>query len=428
LYEGTGTGGAIVAQTSVDINNPELIEELLPGTYTIAEQPVEGYITPQPYTFKIDSGESLDITLRNIEIVPQPEPSMIIEKVADDYSVYVGEDVTYTITVTNTGEVDLDYVYVSDDQLGYTTNVSIEAGQSFSHSITTSYDSTGTKTNTARAEYGIETNEYMMVEDSVDVEVNRRSTPSGTYRMTIEKEALLDEVEVGDLVEFTITVENTGNRTLTDIEVVDDMTGLDETITLSPGESETFNVSVVAEEVGTLTNTAQATHDRASFVQDSDSVNVVQDEEELEDEDIPEGEPGTYEMTIEKTALVEGEIYFGDMVEFTIVVTNTGDEILENILVEDDMVDFEAVIDELAPGESEEFTVMVEAPNVPGPFTNTAKATSTETGTLDAEDTVFVEEEIPLDVPDTGTAPMDLFFGLGALVSGLGVFFTKKRK
>jgi len=114
IYEGTGTGGAIVAQTSVDINNPEFIGGLVPGTYTIAEQPVEGYITPQPYTFKIDSGESLDITLRNIEIVPQPEPSMIIEKVADDYSVYVGEDVTYTITVTNTGEVDLDYVYVSD--------------------------------------------------------------------------------------------------------------------------------------------------------------------------------------------------------------------------------------------------------------------------------------------------------------------------
>jgi LPXTG-motif cell wall-anchored protein len=428
IYEGTGTGGAIVAQTSVDINNPEFIGGLEPGTYTIGEQPVEGYITPQPYTFDIEAGESLDLTLRNIEIVPQPEPSMIIEKVADDYSVYVGEDVTYTITVTNTGDVDLDYVYVTDDELGYSENVNIPAGGSFSHSITTSYDSTGTKENTARAEYGIETNDYFMVEDTVEVEVNRRTTPSGTYRMTIEKEALLDEVVVGELVEFTITVENTGNRTLTNIELVDDMTGLDETITLSPGESETFNVSVVAEEVGTLTNTAQATHDRASFVQDSDSVNIIEDEEELEDEDIPEGEPGTFEMTIEKTALVEGEIFFGDMVEFTIVVTNSGDEILENILVEDDMVDFEAVIEKLEPGESEEFTVNVAAPNVPGPFTNTARATNTETGTQQADDTVFVEEPVPLDVPDTGVAPTHLFFGLGALVSGLGVFFTKKRK
>jgi LPXTG-motif cell wall-anchored protein len=116
------------------------------------------------------------------------------------------------------------------------------------------------------------------------------------------------------------------------------------------------------------------------------------------------------------------------MVEFKIVVKNTGDEIVTNIMVEDDMVDFEAVIDELEPGESEEFTVMVEAPNIPGPFTNTATATSSETGTVEADDTVFVEQPVPLDVPDTGVAPTELFFGLGALASGLGLVITKKRR
>ncbi|MDW7669865.1 MAG: LPXTG cell wall anchor domain-containing protein, partial [Bacillota bacterium] len=92
------------------------------------------------------------------------------------------------------------------------------------------------------------------------------------------------------------------------------------------------------------------------------------------------------------------------------------------------MVDFEAVIDQLEPGESEEFTVKVAAPDVPGPFENIATATSTETGTVEDGDIVFVEEPTPLDVPDTGVAPTDLFFGLGALVSGLGVYITKKRK
>jgi LPXTG-motif cell wall-anchored protein len=421
IYKGTGTEGDVIADTSVDINNPELIEELLPGTYTIAEQPVEGYITPTPYTFDIDSGESLDITLNNIERVPQPEPSMVIEKVADDYSVYVGEDVTYTITVTNTGDVDLDYVYVSDEQLDYSDSVNIPVGGSFSHSITTSYDSTGTKTNTARADYEGEGG-YISVEDSVDVEVRRRSTPSRDYEMELEKEADGDFYEVGDTITYTITIENTGDTRLTDIVIEDDMTGFETTLDyLNPGESREFTTTYVAQEsdVGDLTNTATAEDDRAGTEEATEVVTV---------EDIPESVPGTYEMTIEKTAMTEGDIFSGDMVEFTIVVTNTGDEILENILVEDDMVDFEAVIDELAPGESEEFTVMVEAPNIPGPFTNTAKATSTETGTLDAEDTVFVEEEIPLDVPDTGVAPTHLFFGLGALVSGLGVFFTKKRK
>jgi len=349
--------------------------------------------------------------------------SMTIDKTVDDSSVYVNEDVTYTISVTNNGNIDLEYVWVTDELLDFEEMIDLlEVGETETFTLTTSYSTTGERVNTAVAEYGIETEGYMMVEDSATVDVNRRPTRTNTYRMTIDKEADGDFYEVGDTIEYTITVENTGNTTLTNIEVIDEMTVLEETIdSLSPGETEEFETTYVAQQsdVGDLTNTATAEDDRAGTEEATEIVTV---------EDIPEGVPGTYELEIEKTAVVEGDIFSGDMVEFTIVVTNTGDEILENILVEDDMVDFEAVIDQLEPGESEEFTVMVEAPDIPGPFTNTATASNTETGTVEADDTVFVEEPIPLDVPDTGVAPTDLFFGLGVLVSGLGVFFTKKRK
>jgi len=239
--------------------------------------------------------------------------------------------------------------------------------------------------------------------------------------MKIDKVADGNFYEVGDTIEYTITVRNTGNSTLREIQVTDDMTGFSEEIDfLNPGASREFITTYEALEVGDLTNTVTAEDDRAGTEEADETVTV---------EGTPEGVP-EYTMTIEKTAVVDGEpIYSGDMVEFTIVVTNTGNETLTNIIVEDDMVDFEAVINNLNPGKSKEFKVKVEAPNVPGPFTNTARATSTETGTLEDEVMVWVTEEpTPQAVPDTGVAPTDLFFGLGALVSGLGVFFTKKRK
>lgn len=179
-------------------------------------------------------------------------------------------------------------------------------------------------------------------------------TNDATYRLSIEKEAVEDEVNLGQDAEFIITVTNTGNRSLTGINVVDDMTGLDETISLSVGESETFEVSVTTTEVGALTNTASASGSRASFKQDSATVTVV--EEELEDEEIPEDVP-----------------------------------------------------DEEEPEEPTEEEPVEEPTDEP-------------------VETEIEEEQTPLDLPDTGVAPTDLFFGLGALVSGLGVFFTKKRK
>jgi uncharacterized repeat protein (TIGR01451 family)/LPXTG-motif cell wall-anchored protein len=430
LYKGDAVSedpNDIVAQTSVDINNPELIGGLEAGWYTVSEDPeIEGYILPYPITFYLDDGEDASVTLQNIEV------PLKITKTVDDDLVRTNENVTYTIVVENTSdEIDLYDVFVEDANLGYSTTLaSLTAGGVFTHNITTSYGTEGNKVNTAKAStyfYHPELDnvrdaegQYIEVQDSANVVVDNPSV-NRTYRMTIDKVADGDFYEVGDTIEYTITVENTGNSTLTNVLVTDDMTGLSETIDfLSPGETEEFVTTYVAQEsdIGDITNIATAEDDRAGTEDDDVTVTV---------EGVPEGVP-EYTMTIEKTAITKGKISSGDMVEFEIVVTNTGNETITDILVEDDMVDFEAVIDQLEPGESEEFTVKVEAPNVPGPLTNTATATSEETGTLEADDTVFVEEPTPLDVPDTGVAPTDLFFGLGALVSGLGVFFTKKRK
>jgi len=419
--------------------DPFVVNGLEPDDYWVSENPeIEGFYTQPDQMVEIIDGNE-EVTITNYQY-----PEIEIEKTVDDTSVRVNENVTYTITVTNLGGFYLPEVVVEDEQLDFITTTSLDIGESKSFEIETSYSSTGDKVNTATASalvaviegegglYSMHPEEMddvnhldifeLEVSDSETVNVSRTPTRNNTYRMTIDKVADGDLYEVGDIITYTITVENTGNTTLRDILVTDDMTGLSETIDfLNSGASREFTTTYVAQQddIGDLTNTATAEDDRAGTEEDDETVTV---------EGVPEGVP-EYLMTIEKIAVVDGNpIYAGDMVEFTIVVTNTGNETITNILVEDDMVDFEAVIQNLQPGKSKEFKVKVEAPNIPGPFENTATASSTETGTLEDGDIVFVEEEIPLDVPDTGVAPTDLFFGLGALVSGLGVFFTKKRK
>ncbi|MEI2422283.1 hypothetical protein V6O07_18525, partial [Arthrospira platensis SPKY2] len=91
---------------------------------------------------------------------------------------------------------------------------------------------------------------------------------------------------VGDVINYTIVVQNTGNVTLSDIVVTDPLTGLSTTIaSLAPGASQTFNESYTITQAdldaGSLTNTASAAGEDTNGdpVSDNDSatVDAVQD-------------------------------------------------------------------------------------------------------------------------------------------------------
>ena len=82
-----------------------------------------------------------------------------------------------------------------------------------------------------------------------------------TYGFEINKTADKDEVEVGETITYTIDVTNTGNKALTDVNVIDEMVGLDETISqLDVGETKTFTVTheATSDDIGELTNLAVA--------------------------------------------------------------------------------------------------------------------------------------------------------------------------
>ena len=186
--------------------------------------------------------------------------------------------------------------------------------------------------------------------------------PTSNPKLKIVKTAVDKEVYVGEEAKFIIVVTNTGNTDLEDVNIKDEMAGIDITIDLDEGESKILEASVTTTEVGKLTNIASAHGGGASNTQDSASVKVVA--LEIEDDDNPLGDPDT-----EKDPKDE-------------------------------------------PEKEEEVLIETKEEDIP----------------KDTPDTEELEEgQPPLDLPDTGVLPVELFYGLGALVSGAGLLVSKKK-
>ncbi len=188
------------------------------------------------------------------------QPGIEVVKVADPQIAQVGETVTYSYTVTNTGAVTLTAVTVDDDVLGPITlaATTLSPGQSTTGTATytvTQADLPGPIVNVAVATGTDPTGAVVTDEDDESV---------GIAGLEIVKTSDAVEAEVGDTITYTYTVTNVGSVTLSNITVVDDVLGpitLAAT-TLAPGESTTGTATYTVVEgdiPGAIVNVAVAT-------------------------------------------------------------------------------------------------------------------------------------------------------------------------
>ncbi|MHC1720201.1 MAG: LPXTG cell wall anchor domain-containing protein [Clostridiaceae bacterium] len=261
----------------------------------------------------VDSDESdpatddVTVTLPKEEVTPSP--AFNITKDSDVNSAHRGDKITYTIIVTNTGNVELANISVTDTLIGFVGTIENLAVKSFAQFTKTynvpSNQDYGTMRNTAEATWNQTTKSAFK-----DVNIIKHSSGGGTTTIVDEEDpqgpALIPGLKVtkdvdktvvkaGDTLKYTITVKNTGNVELTNVSVTDSLIGLSENIaTLAAGETKTFVKDYVVPAgtaVGTLKNTATA-----SAVYNNDPVtasgsavtNVKADEQPLVD--IPEEE------------------------------------------------------------------------------------------------------------------------------------------
>lgn len=182
--------------------------------------------------------------------------------------------VTYTIKVTNTGSTTLENVVVTDTLLPnfvekiaslapkaskeYTVRYTVKQSDVDDEikianvAIATSGETTGTDT-----------------DDTIETDKTADFTTLKTATLAKKAGNISEKAEVGDTITYTITVTNTGSITLKDIEVVDEMIGLDEKVTLAANETHTFtenyvvvdsDIAKAVENNGKLLNTATVTY------------------------------------------------------------------------------------------------------------------------------------------------------------------------
>ncbi|MGQ4583607.1 DUF7507 domain-containing protein [Lysobacter sp. F60174L2] len=264
------------------------------------------------------------------------------------------EVVTYTVEVQNTGNVTLVNLAVTDIfEGGAPTTLgcapaALAPGDtatctSYTHVVTQAeVDAGGTLDNTATAMADPPTGAAVTADDSESVPLTA-STPGLTVTKTVD---LADgdgntTADAGEIITYTVSVENTGNVTLSNLTVTDVLEGGAPTTlgcsptTLAPGDTATctaYTHLVTQADVdagGTLDNTATATAEpptgAAITVDDNASVPLS---------------ASSPLLTVTKTAVLDDlngntTADAGETINYTVEVQNNGNVTLSNLAVTD---------------------------------------------------------------------------------------------
>ncbi|QHW30913.1 DUF11 domain-containing protein [Paenibacillus rhizovicinus] len=308
-------------------------------------------------------------------VTPLPSDSISIQKNAEPRIAAPGETVTYMIIVTNNTLITLFNIHVTDPMLGINETIAALASGNSVSLVFPFVIPAGTPGGTEFVNTATATVSGLSISASATVDI--LTSPSLTLTKTPDVQSALP----GEQVNYTLTITNTGNIALTDIVVADPMIGF---VTVVPllaiGANQSFVVPFIVPPapIGTIiTNTSTATSDQTPEpVAATASISV--------------GDPPT--MAIAKTA-VPASGAPGDLIAFTIVVTNTSAAILTNVIVTDPLLSWFEQIPVLLPGTSK--TVVTHYP-IP-PFTaagtiivNTVTASSDQTLPVTAEAPILV--------------------------------------
>ncbi|PID82545.1 MAG: hypothetical protein CSB16_00875 [Clostridiales bacterium] len=345
-----------------------------------------------------------------VKVKEAPAPELTVEKTADKAEYAIGETATYTIKVTNSGNVDLVDVAVKDAKVGLDETIpalAVGASESFTATKTFTDAEVGNFENIASAEgKDADGNAAEKVEDSVTVEVKelpgdapKKEVFKGNNATNIDGE----EVMPGDELTYVITYKNT-TGVVKEVTITDEVPANTEFLAANNGGTEaggtvTWTKSVKNDEEFKVTMNVKVA-DNANGVEIKNVANVKAGDDEVKTNEtkntVPSFGPA---LAVEKTA-DKAKYLVGETATYTIKVTNSGDVDLVDVAVKDAKVGLDETIPALAVGESKEFTATKTFTDADaGDFTNTATAEGKDKYGNEAEKaegsvTVKVEKEV----------------------------------
>jgi uncharacterized repeat protein (TIGR01451 family) len=396
----TCTGQHVVTQANIDD------DDIFVNTASVTANPTEGQLGNVSGTLTIPG--------------PAADPSMTISKTASaTTNAQVGDVITYTYVVENTGNVTIDNVTVADSHAGSGTLSAItpasvtlaptDGPQTFTatYEITQAdFDAGVPVTNTATANGTPRRGTLTPPTDDAQVAM-AVPMPEATFAKLASPDA---DANAGDTITYTYTVANTGDVTLTaSVSDVHSGTGTLSAITpatadIAPGANQVFTATYVVTQEdfddGTpITNTATAdlTPARGTIADPTADESVT----------LAAAAPA---RTFTKTANFTSNLVLDDTVTYTYTVANTGNTTLTNLSVSDVHSGSNslstitpATVATLAPGDSVDFTatyiISQQDMDAAVPITNVATLSdTTERGTLPpltANESVTTQDPLP---------------------------------
>ncbi|MFF2662899.1 hypothetical protein ACFVUH_36795, partial [Kitasatospora sp. NPDC058032] len=290
--------------------------------------------------------------------------------------VNVGDTITYTYTVTNTGTAAVHDLTVTDDRVSPVScsATTLAAGRSTTctgtYVVTTADAAAGSVTNHATVN-GLDPQGEPVASPPAEETVTVTSVASLSLT---KKASTAGPVNVGDTITYTYTVTNTGTAAVHDLTVTDDRVSpvSCSATTLAAGRSTTctgtYMVTTADAAAGSVTNHATANGldplDRPVQSPPAQTTVTVKGV--------------TSSLSLTKEADTPGPVHPGDTITYTYTVTNTGTTTLTDLTISDDRVsDISCVETTLAPGQSTTCTgsyVVTEQDAKEGHVTNRATA------------------------------------------------------
>jgi len=385
----TNTGDVTLTNVTVsDVEAPDCnraFAELLPGGHRNYDCSVPSVTDDFVNTATVTGTTPVsgEVTHSDTAAVDVIDPSIQIAKTPDLQTVVRGEGASFVIGVTNTGDVTLTNVTVSDAEASDCDRVFAELPPEGHRICGCSVASViGDFVNTAAVSGLTPMGGEVTHSDVATVEV---LSPD----IQISKSPDLQLVPRGSSASFEIAITNTGEVTLTTVAIVDSLTsncdnGFAE---LRVGESRRY-VCTSPSVMDDFTNTATVTAESpvGEIVTDTDSASVLV---------LPE-------IEISKTP-DEQVVARGSTVTFTIAVTNTSGVVMDNVAVSDARAPgCEQTFAQLLAGEHQRYTCTVA--NVTDGFINSAVVTGT--AAIGGEVTDADAAKVILD--ETETCPTDI--------------------